>query len=38
VNGEGWGIESFKPTKNLFKVSTKMYLTPEYLEQLKVSG
>ncbi|KAL6762267.1 hypothetical protein V8C86DRAFT_2518932 [Haematococcus lacustris] len=32
--GQGWGIETFRPTKNLVKLSNKMFLPPEYVEGL----
>jgi len=34
-NGEGLGIDAFRPQKNSIKLSNKMFLPEEALERLK---
>ncbi len=36
VNGEGWGIDPFRPVRPLTKLSNKMFLTAPTLERMRV--
>jgi len=38
VNGEGWGIDPFRPARPLTKISNKMFLTTETLESLRAQA
>jgi len=38
VDGEGLGIDTFRPAKNAIKLSNKMFLPEEALERLKEQG
>ncbi|KAG1678282.1 hypothetical protein FOA52_013903 [Chlamydomonas sp. UWO 241] len=35
INGEGWGIDTFRPARPLTKLSSKMYLSVETLEAMR---
>lgn len=38
VNGEGWGIEPFRPSRPLHQLSNKMFLTTSTLEGLRAKA
>ena len=36
MNGEGWGIEAFRPARPLHKLGNKMFLPSARLEEMRV--